>query len=580
MGCGASSAPPNQPNPKGQDPDASTPVVPLVNVDTLPASAPLKDLAAGVESREMDEKEKKKEKKDKKDRKSKKEKRDREDEEGKSGDKRKSQQVLDQIRNNPSVKPKEMKDGGFGRHTFIATNKEQLDVYYVVKKEKIGTGTYGSVRKGTNRATGAVRAVKTIPKKSLPDPTRFAAEIEILSILDHPNIIKLFETFEDARSIYLVMELCLGGELFDRIADSETGFSEQVAAKLVKQILSAVFYMHKNSIAHRDLKPENFLLLNNSDPGEAPLKVIDFGLSKQFKEGEIMTTKACTPYYVAPEVLTGAYTQQCDMWSLGVIIYVLLCGAPPFFGDTDFEVLRKVRKGIYDFDMPAWDYVSADAKDLIGKMLVLDPTKRYTAETALRHRWVEKLAPNSAHATLSTAAFANLKQFRAMNKLKKAALTVIAGQMTDDSITDLKEMFYSLDEDGDGTISVQEMKEGIARSKIEVPPDLQKIMEQVDSDGSGVIDYTEFLAATLDKRHYIQEDVCWAAFRVFDLDGNGKITKEELSTVLGSGAASNIEEALGVDKAEIERIIAEADQDGDGELDFDEFMDLMRSQAS
>merc|ERR1719473_1672104 len=137
--------------------------------------------------------------------------------------------------------------------------------------------------------------------------------------------------------------------------------------------------------------------------------------------------------------------------------------------------------------------------------------------------------------------------------------------MTDDSIKDLRDMFYSLDKDGDGTISVQEMKEGIEKSKIEIPSDLQKIMEQVDSDGSGVIDYTEFLAATLDKRHYIQEDVCWAAFRVFDLDGNGKITKDELATVLGSNQTETIEGVLGMEREEIERIVQEVDQDGDGE---------------
>merc|ERR1711871_838630 len=158
---------------------------------------------------------------------------------------------------------------------FIATNEGRLDDLYQMKSKTIGKGTYGSVQKGVNRHTGAIRAVKTIPKKSLPDPTRLAQENEIMRALDHPNIIKLYETFEDVRNVYLVMELCTGGELFDRIIDSETGFSEQVAAKLVKQILSALFYMHKNFVAHRDLKPENFLLLTKEDPGVSPLKVID-----------------------------------------------------------------------------------------------------------------------------------------------------------------------------------------------------------------------------------------------------------------------------------------------------------------
>merc|ERR1719428_2035506 len=138
-------------------------------------------------------------------------------------------------------------------------------------------------------------------------------------------------------------------------------------------------------------------------------------------------------------------------------------------------------------------------------------------------------------------------------------------------------MFYALDKDGDGTITVEEMQEGISKMGIEVPENLHRILEDIDSDGSGVVDYTEFLAATLDRRQYIQEDVCWAAFRIFDLDGNGKITKDELASVLSGGAVKSLEDAFGVDREAIEKAVQEVDQDGDGELDFDEFMAMMRS---
>lgn len=484
---------------------------------------------------------------------------------------------------------KSMKEGKICRDNFMVTNAGRIDDLYQMKKgnskgqDELGKGTYGSVQKATNKATGVVRAVKSIPKKSLPDPAKLAEEIAIMRLLDHPNVIKLYETFEDAKCVYLVMELCTGGELFDRIIDAESGFSEKVAAKLVKQIVGAVRYMHGLNVAHRDLKPENFLLSNEKDVSDSNnyIKVIDFGLSKKYEPGKDMATKACTPYYVAPEVLAGKYSEQCDVWSLGVLIYVLLCGAPPFFGDSDAEVLQRVKKGHYDFDMPAWDVISKDAKDLVQKMLVMDPRKRYTAEQALHHRWVEKLAPNASNTVLSSSAFENLKAFRSQNKLKKAALTVIAQQLCEDSIKDLKEMFYALDKDGDGTITVEEMQEGISKMGIDIPPNLKQIMEQVDSDGSGVIDYTEFLAATLDKRQYIQEDVCWAAFRVFDLDGNGKITKEELAQVLNGSSSNveNIEEVMDMKKEEIERIIADVDKDGDGELDFEEFMLMMRQGA-
>lgn len=206
----------------------------------------------------------------------------------------------------------------------------------------------------------------------------------------------------------------------------------------------------------------------------------------------------------------------------------------------------------------------------------MNPKKRCTAEAALKDKWVQYLAPNASGSNLSTAAFANLKKFRGMNRLKRAALTMIAGQMTDYSLKELKDMFKALDKDGDGTISIQEMREGMEKGNLKIPEDLKLLMEQVDSDGSGEIDYTEFLAATIDQRHYMQEDVCWSAFRAFDLDGDGKITKEELAQVMNGGEAGSVEEALGKSMKEIEQLIAENDTDGDGELDFDEFMSLMR----
>merc|ERR1719253_1680808 len=471
-----------------------------------------------------------------------------------------------------------VKEGGFGRQFFINSQSGRLDDNYKVDKKELGRGTYGSVSKGKNKVTGVTRAIKAINKKSLPDPRRFADEIEVMRALDHPNIVKLYETYEDARNVYLVMELCTGGELFDRIIEANY-FSERVAAYLIRQILSAVFYMHTQNIAHRDLKPENFLLGNEKSVEEAPLKIIDFGLSKRFQAGVPMTTKACTPYYVAPEVLDGSYNERCDVWSLGAIMYILLCGAPPFYGDTDAEVLKKVRRGKYDFDMSAWEDVSMDAKELINKLLVLDARKRFTVEKALHHTWVERLAPNSGDKQISSSAFSNLKNFRAQNKLKKAALTVIAQELSEDSISELKQMFLSLDQDGDGTITIDEMKEGLAKAGLSANENLLQIMKEVDSDGSGVIDYTEFLAATMSKRQYFQEDVCWAAFRTFDLDGNGKITKDELAQVLSGGAVKTISESMGIEKEEIERIMCEVDQDGDGEIDFDEFMVMMRTNA-
>jgi calcium-dependent protein kinase len=278
------------------------------------------------------------------------------------------------------------------------TNTCNIDELYIVECKNIGHGGFGKVKKGLHKASGVCCAIKSIPKKSMPNPINVAQEIEIMKFLDHPNIIQLHETLEDAKGIYLVMELCTGGDLLDRIMELDvgSGFSEKVAAKLVKQIASAVAYMHAKSIAHRDLKPENVMLLNHKDVSESTLKVIDFGFSRQFERGACMTSKWMTPKYVAPEVIKGRYTELCDVWSLGVVTYLLLSGSVPFFGHCDADILKRVKKGVYDFDMPVWETVSEDAMHLVSKMLIVDPENRITSEQALHHTWLEKLAPNAS----------------------------------------------------------------------------------------------------------------------------------------------------------------------------------------
>jgi calcium-dependent protein kinase len=262
-----------------------------------------------------------------------------------------------------------------------------------------------------------------------------------------------------------------------------------------------------------------------------------------------------------------------DLWSCGVIMYVLLCGYPPFFGETDAEVLSKVRLGNFSFNAADWKNVSEDAKNLIRMLLKMNPRDRYTAEQTLNHEWIRNKAPAAKNVSLQSGFVDNLRGFRSQNKLKKAALHIIAGQLNEDQIKNLREMFMALDNNGDGLLTAAEMKEGLAKAGLkDIPADLQAILEDVDADGSGVIDYTEFLAATLDKKLYFQEDVCWSAFRLFDRNGDGKISMEELKTVLNEGG-NDIADAIGKD---LQAIINEVDANGDGQIDFQEFMVMMR----
>eukprot|EP00933_Yihiella_yeosuensis_P082330 TRINITY_DN9617_c0_g2_i1.p1 TRINITY_DN9617_c0_g2~~TRINITY_DN9617_c0_g2_i1.p1 ORF type:complete len:508 (+),score=149.82 TRINITY_DN9617_c0_g2_i1:95-1618(+) len=468
---------------------------------------------------------------------------------------------------------KEVKGEGIGHAQFIIDNSGKITEHYDIDKKKLGEGSYGSVSKATNKSTKAVRAVKTISKSQMKNIERFKQEIAIMKLMDHPNIIKLFETFEDHRNIYLVMELCSGGELFDKIIESGH-FTEVQAAILMQQIIRAIYYMHENRVCHRDLKPENFLFQNRDPIEKNYLKIIDFGLSCKFSPDQVLSTKAGTPYYVAPQVLAGKYDHLSDLWSCGVIMYVLLCGYPPFFGETDADVLAKVRLGNFNFNPADWKNVSDDAKNLIRQLLKMNPRDRYTAEQALNNVWIKDKAPKAANVSLQDNFVDNLRGFRSQNKLKKAALHVIANQLSEDSIKQLRDTFMGLDENGDGFLTPAELKAGLAQAGLkEIPPDLAAIMEGIDSDGSGVIDYTEFLAATLDRHQYMKEDVCWSAFRVFDRNGDGQISMEELNQVLGD---KDIEDVMGTQA--IAELLREVDGNGDGYIDFKEFMQMMRGE--
>merc|ERR1719174_617870 len=272
-----------------------------------------------------------------------------------------------------------VKAGGLSHAGFIIDNSGKITEFYDIDKKKLGEGSYGTVSKCTNKATGVTRAVKSISKAQMKNLDRFKAEIQIMKIMDHPNIIKLYESFEDHRNIYLILELCVGGELFDRIIDSGH-FTEVQAAIVLQNMFRAIFYMHENHICHRDLKPENFLFTTKDPIEKTHLKVIDFGLACKFSADQQLKTKAGTPYYVAPQVLAGKYNASADIWSLGVIMFVLLCGYPPFYGETDADVLARMRTGNFSFNPVDWKNVSEDAKNLIRSLLKMNPKDRYTAE--------------------------------------------------------------------------------------------------------------------------------------------------------------------------------------------------------
>ncbi|XP_018578858.1 calcium/calmodulin-dependent protein kinase type 1 [Anoplophora glabripennis] len=296
------------------------------------------------------------------------------------------------------------------------------DKYYL--KELLGTGAFSVVRLAESKErSGMMYAVKIIDKKALKGKEdSLENEIKVLRRLKHPNIVQLLETFEDKSKVYLIMELVTGGELFDRIVEKGS-YTEKDAADLIRQVLEAVDYMHEQGVVHRDLKPEN--LLYYSPDEDSKIMISDFGLSKMEDSG-IMATACGTPGYVAPEVLAQKpYGKAVDVWSIGVISYILLCGYPPFYDENDANLFAQILKGEFEFDSPYWDEISDSAKDFIRNLMCVNVEKRYTCRQALGHPWISGNAASNKniHGTVSE----QLKKNFAKSRWKQAyhATTVI-----------------------------------------------------------------------------------------------------------------------------------------------------------
>jgi len=271
---------------------------------------------------------------------------------------------------------------------FVSMNSAKLREVYRIGK-MLGSGAFGEVRVCMHRENGAQRAVKVLRKAQMDEDEKrmFFNEITVLRDLDHPNILKMYEFFEDEKRYYIVTDICKGGELFDEIL-ARGKFSEKDAAVLMKQVLSCINYCHQNRIVHRDLKPENILLEQNKEFDQ--IKIIDFGTSLYFKENQKLSEKLGTPYYIAPEVLAKNYNEKCDIWSCGVITFIVLSGIPPFNGATDQEIMKRVKSGKYSFSDPCWKNVSDQGKDFIAKLLTMKVDKRPSAAECLAHPWIQQ----------------------------------------------------------------------------------------------------------------------------------------------------------------------------------------------
>lgn len=315
-----------------------------------------------------------------------------------------------------------------------SSNKSFAELYKMGKQ--LGEGAFSVVKDGVHKQSHESFAIKIVTKSKLTreDEDALKDEIAVLRELQHQHIIRLYDVFDEPQYYYLVTEKMSGGELFDRIVQ-KSYYNEKEARDVCKILFEAIRYCHTHNVAHRDLKPENLLLC--SEQNDSDIKIADFGFAKKVKAPNSLTTQCGTPGYVAPEILEGVpYDTKADMWSLGVIVYILLGGYPPFIEQNQRDLFRKIRKGQYEFHEEYWGQVSSDAKDLISSLLTVSPSRRLNANESLKNKWIssdaQKLAAKDLGKNLN-----EFKRFNAKRKFKGAVKAVIASN----KITSLGENF-------------------------------------------------------------------------------------------------------------------------------------------
>jgi calcium-dependent protein kinase len=475
-------------------------------------------------------------------------------------------------------------------HSFADGGRRLEEDYEVFPKILLGTGLCGPVVLAKNRLDGRRCALKRIQKTPNRQKAllRLSSEVEIYLTLDHPNIARLYDAYETLTEVCLVTECCEGGELYGRLSEQHK-FSEAEAAQTTREMLRAIGYLHAHRIVHRDLKLENFLY--ESEQTNSTLKLIDFGFAKVWDPDTPMLASCGSIAYVSPDVLSGqGYTAKCDLWSMGVIVFMLLVGYPPFHG-REKDMRQAILAGKPDYSHKSrWNTVPQDAANFVRCLLVKDPERRLDATTALAHRWLCGPSLLTARkATLPKEALRSLRQYTQGSRVKRAALQLLAQELTPEEVAELRDCFLSIDSTNEGTIRFAELKNAIRgdcpsedspvtspsfmspvtptaklrRAKSEV---FKQLFDVLDANGDEQIYYSDFLAATLNTRTRVREDAIRSAFHRLDADSSGAITANDFKKTLG-------ETFEGVN---VELLLSDAQRNSEDGLCFEDFCRLVK----
>lgn len=528
----------------------------------------------------------------------------------------------------------------------IIERTEPFNKFYRII-ESLGGGSFGKVYKCLHFVTNQERALKIVKLETKTSDgqsaERIIKEIEFLAVLDHPHILKVYEYFKDKYNYYIATELLEGGDLYEYITKVKV-FSEIEAAKVFSQILSAVTYLHSKGIVHRDLKPENIAVDNSMWQGvcglgvrtttktstrkelrdlkmhhkdisdastteekqriktissnklrrpilsELNVKLIDFGASCYYSKNEILTLKVGTPYYIAPEVLKREYDDKCDIWSAGVILYILLIGKPPFDDKTRDGIFEKILISKFDKESKEWCRISSDAQDLITKMLNPNYKQRPNAKECYDHPWIQhnlklfeliynpddkKDSDFKEKDSKMKDALQNLRRFSVRNKFQQATVAHLIRHVADKNLVDsLKDIFQKFDVNNDGVLSYDEVRKGLLNycdSHPDEEYDFDDIIKRLDQDESQKIEYEEFLRNMIDMKSLLSKQNLKIAFNLFDTDKNGVLSLSEIKDALGVISNEDISEKDSI----LKQLMMTIDSNGDGTISFEEFYQIM-----
>ena len=406
----------------------------------------------------------------------------------------------------------------------------EMDIREIYKfKDLLGRGHFGTVRSAYRRfekSPHKLFAIKSISKKNLSinHLNDLIKEVDIISSLDHPNIIKFYETYNDNYYFHIVMELCRGKDLLSRINKGIN--DEKIIATIIMKILHSISYCHSKGISHRDLKPDNIIF--ESPDIDSDIKLIDFGLSKKFKSSEKLHSILGTPYYVAPEILTKNYNEKCDIWSVGIITYLLIVGDVPFKGKNNNDIFNKILHQKINFNYNKWKNFSKEAKNFVQLLLQKDFNKRPSAQEALNHNWFINIFTKIHKSILiEPNIFIALKNYKPCNILKKLVYKYIINSMGHAELKKYKNALFAFDISHNGYVDLNELNKVFELLKNDISEEqIKKLMNA--SEGKKYLNYTEFIMCCLNLKEVLKIDKLESAFRYFDINNDGYIDASDI----------------------------------------------------